>query len=85
MSKRKFKELFAKTVCAHAGSVIAVLLCLAGLTPVFLLGAFVPEEWLLNGIATLVLVAGFLLFRRWSVARRMGNPMMGFALLEAIS
>jgi hypothetical protein len=65
MSKRKLKELFARTVCAHAGSVIATAMCLAGLAPFFLLGAaFVPEGWFLEGLTTVVLVAGLLLFWR---------------------
>jgi hypothetical protein len=84
MSKLRLRELFAKTVCAHAGSVIAAALCLAGLFPVFLLGAaFVPEEWFLKGLTTLVLVVGLLLFLRWSGSRRMAGSMMGVAFLIA--
>jgi|ERR1700681_3795576 len=60
MSKRKLRELFAKRVCAHAGSVSAAALCLARLLPVFLLGAaFVPEAWFLQGLTALVLVAAY--------------------------
>src|SRR5216684_5721989 len=84
MSKRKLSELFAKTVCTHAGSVIAAALCLAGLLPVFLLGGvFVPEAWFMNGLTTIVLVAGLLLFRRWSGYGLMVASMTRVVLLIA--
>ena len=84
MSKWKLRELFAKTVCAHAGSVIAAALCLAGLLPVFLLGAsFVSEAWFLEGLTTLVLVAGLLLFRRWPGHAVLVDSVMTVVLLIA--
>jgi hypothetical protein len=83
MSKLRLREVFAKTVCAHAGSVIAAALCLAGLFPVFLIGAaFVPEGWFLKGLTRFGLVAGLLLFRR-SVGYRllMNSVMTGVSLI----
>lgn len=84
MSNRKPRELFAETVCAHAGSVIAVALCLAGLVPVFLLGAaFVSEARFLEGLTTLAIVAGLLLFHRWPGHGVLVDSIMNVILLIA--
>jgi hypothetical protein len=65
VSSQGLRELFGKTVCAHAGSLIAAALCLAGLLPVLLLGSvFVSEAWF-QVLMTLVLAAGLLFFRTW--------------------
>ena len=85
MSKWNLKELFAKTVCAQAGSVIAAAVCFAGLLPVFLLGAaLVPEGWFLKGLLTLAPVAGLLLFRKWSESESEVRSMMGVFLLTVV-
>jgi hypothetical protein len=84
MSKRRFRALFAITVCAHAESMIAAALCLGGLLPVLLLGAAIlPEKWLLVGQTTIVPVAGILIFQKWLGRGILADSVMTIALLIA--
>jgi hypothetical protein len=64
MSKRNFRELFAKVVCANAPFVIAVAVCLMGLSSVLVLAAVLPGVWSLVAFAVALLAGCFPLLRR---------------------
>ena len=65
MRNWNFRELFAKVVCANAPFVIAVAVCLMGLSSVLVLAAVLPGLWSLAAFATVLLAVGVPLLRRW--------------------
>jgi hypothetical protein len=65
MRNWNFRELFAKVVCANAPFVIAVAVCLMGLSSVLVLTAVLPGLWSLAAFAMALLAGGVPLLRRW--------------------
>jgi hypothetical protein len=66
VSNRERKAAFARLVCANVPSVIAALVCLAGLFAAFTLLFVLPASWSLAGLMTILLVAGIRCSRRWA-------------------